>query len=205
MSHHHQQHNPKSQPGKPQQQAEAESLSPSEAPPELSPEARAAMTAMAEADGAAQLENAHAEIKALKAQITELSDQALRTQAELQNVRRRAEEDIAKNRKFAVEAFANNLLPVLDSLEAGLAITDMTTAQLREGSEATLKQLLAALERHKVVAIVPAPGSKFDPTQQQAISMVPAEQESNTVVSVLQKGYLIVDRVLRPALVTVAA
>jgi molecular chaperone GrpE len=94
---------------------------------------------------------------------------------------------------------------VADSLEAGLAIQEATLEQLREGSEATLKQLKSALERHKVIQIEPASGTKFDPHQHQAISMVPAEQEPNTVVTVLQKGYLIADRVLRPALVTVAA
>jgi len=94
---------------------------------------------------------------------------------------------------------------VLDSLEAGLSIQEATVQQIREGSQATLKQLLSALNRNKVVAIAPAAGEKFDPHQHQAISMVPAEQEANTVVTVLQKGYLIADRVLRPALVTVAA
>ena len=76
---------------------------------------------------------------------------------------------------------------------------------MREGTDALLKQLTAALERNKVTAIAPVPGARFDPTQQHAISMVPAEQEPNTVVHVLQKGYLIAERVLRPALVTVAA
>ena len=82
---------------------------------------------------------------------------------------------------------------------------EATREQLREGSEATLKQLKSALERNKVIQIDPSPGTKFDPHQHQAISMVPAEQEANTVVSVLQKGYSIADRILRPALVTVAA
>jgi len=97
------------------------------------------------------------------------------------------------------------LLPVLDSLEAGLAIKDATLEQIREGSQATLRQLIAALERNKVIAVDPAAGAKFDPHQHQAISVVPSEQEANTVVTVLQKGYLIAERVLRPALVTVSA
>lgn len=84
-------------------------------------------------------------------------------------------------------------------------IKDATPEQIREGAEATLRQLIAALERNKVIAIAPAPGTRFDPHQHQAISMVPADQEANTVVSLLQKGYTIADRVLRPALVTVAA
>ncbi|MBU4519168.1 MAG: nucleotide exchange factor GrpE, partial [Gammaproteobacteria bacterium] len=141
----------------------------------------------------------------LKAKNADLADQFLRAKAEAENARRRAEDDISKARKFAVESFAESLLAVADSLEAGLAIQEATREQLREGSEATLKQLQSALERHKVVQIAPAGGSKFDPHQHQAISMVPAEQEANTVVAVLQKGYLIADRVLRPALVTVAA
>ncbi len=148
---------------------------------------------------------AQAEVATLQAKNTELADSFLRAKAEAENARRRAEDEIAKARKFAVESFAESLLPVTDSLEASLTIQDVTPQQLREGSEATLKQLKSALERNKVVEINPATGSRFDPHQHQAISMVPAEQDANTVVSVLQKGYLIADRVLRPALVTVAA
>ena len=92
-----------------------------------------------------------------------------------------------------------------DSLETGLAIKEATLDQIREGAEATLRQLKSALERNKVIEVNPAAGAKFDPHQHQAISMVPAEQEANTVVTVLQKGYTISERVLRPALVTVAA
>ena len=151
------------------------------------------------------LESLQAELHALKAKNTELSDSYLRAKAEAENARRRAEDEMAKARKFAVESFAESLLPVADSLEAGLQIQDASAQQIREGTEATLKQLKSALERHKVLEIAPAAGTKFDPHQHQAISMVPAEQEANTVVDVLQKGYLIADRVLRPALVTVAA
>ncbi len=151
------------------------------------------------------LAQAQAELAELKAKSAELADQFLRAKAEAENARRRAEEEISKARKFAVEAFAESLLPVADSLEAGLTIKDATPEQIREGAEATLRQLTAALERNKVIAIAPAAGSKFDPHQHQAISMVPSEQEANTVVSLLQKGYTIAERVLRPALVTVAA
>ena len=151
------------------------------------------------------LTQAQAEVVILQAKVSELQDQYLRGQAEVQNARRRADEEIAKARKFAVESFADSMLPVVDSLEAGLATLEATPQQIREGAEATLRQLKSALERNKVLAIDPAVGSKFDPHQHQAISMVPAEQEANTIVSVLQKGYLIADRVLRPALVTVAA
>ena len=151
------------------------------------------------------LTQVQAELAELKAKSAELADQYLRAKAEAENARRRAEDEISKARKFAVESFAESLLPVTDSLEAGLTIKDATPEQIREGAQATLRQLTAALERNKVIAINPAAGTKFDPHQHQAISVVPAEQEANTVVSVLQKGYTIAERVLRPALVTVAA
>ena len=141
----------------------------------------------------------------LEAKHASVSDAYLRAKAEAENTRRRAEEDMAKARKFAIEAFAESLLPVTDSLEAAIAIQAATPEQLLEGTHATLRQLTAALERNKVVAIAPPAGTKFDPHQHQAISVVPADQEANTVVAVLQKGYLIADRVLRPALVTVTA
>ncbi len=143
----------------------------------------------------------------LQARHNEMSDAFLRAKAEAENIRRRAEEDMAKARKFAIEGFAESLLPVVDSLQAATA-TDVEKAkpeQLLEGVHATLRQLTQALERNRVVAIAPPPGTRFDPHQHQAISVVPAEQDANTVVMVLQKGYLIADRVLRPALVTVAA
>ena len=158
------------------------------------PETQAAPQTAA-ADRLAELEAKHAE----------MADAYLRAKAEVENMRRRADEEVAKARKFAVEAFAESLLPVKDSLEAALAIQNATNEQLLEGTHATLRQLGAALERNKVIEVNPPAGTRFDPHQHQAISMVPAEQEANTVVMVLQKGYLIADRVLRPALVTVAA
>ena len=135
----------------------------------------------------------------------QIADAYLRAKADAENARRRAEEDVAKARKFGIESFAESLLPVADSLEAGLAIQGASLEQVREGAEATLRQLRSALERNKVLEINPTAGAKFDPHHHQAISMVPADQDANTVVAVLQKGYLINDRVLRPALVTVAA
>ncbi|MBL8348680.1 MAG: nucleotide exchange factor GrpE [Burkholderiaceae bacterium] len=141
----------------------------------------------------------------LEAKASEASDAYLRAKAEAENTRRRAEEEISKARKFAVESFAESLLPVVDSLQAAIALPDAKVEAVLEGVHATLRQLTAALERNKVVAIAPPAGTRFDPHQHQAISMVPAEQEANTVVAVLQKGYLISERVLRPALVTVAA
>ena len=148
---------------------------------------------------------AQAELAVLKAKSADLADQYLRAQADVQNARRRADDEISKARKFAVEAFAESLLPVADSLEAGLAIQDANADQLREGATATLRQLTSALERNKVTAINPEPGAKFDPHVHQAISVVPSDFEANTVVTVLQKGYTIADRVMRPALVTVSA
>ncbi len=146
-----------------------------------------------------------ARLQELEAKHSELSDAFLRAKAETENARRRAEDEVAKARKYAVEAFADSLLPVKDSLEAALAIPDARPEQMLEGVHATLRQLVSALERNKVAEINPSAGTKFDPHQHQAISVVPAAQEPNTVVTVLQKGYLIADRVLRPALVTVAA
>jgi molecular chaperone GrpE len=148
---------------------------------------------------------AESQLSELQTEITTLRDAFLRAKAEGENIRRRAEEDIAKARKYAVESFAEGLLPVMDSLQAAIALPEASTAQVLEGVHATLRQLTAALERSRVVEIAPPAGTRFDPHQHQAISVVPAEQEANTVVAVLQKGYLIVDRVLRPALVTVAA
>ena len=145
----------------------------------------------------------------LEAKHTEVADAYLRAKADAENTRRRAEEDVSKARKFAIESFADSLLPVKDSLEAAISIPAATPEQLLEGVHATLRQLSAALERNKVIEISPAAGTRFDPHQHQAISVVPlpadSQQGANTVVAVLQKGYLISDRVLRPALVTVSA
>jgi molecular chaperone GrpE len=149
--------------------------------------------------------SAESQLAELQAKHSEVSDAYLRAKAEAENIRRRAEEEVVKARKFAVESFAENLLPVKDSLEAAIAIQKATPEQLLEGVHATLRQLTQALERSRVVQISPPAGTKFDPHQHQAISVVPADQDPNTVVAVLQKGYVIADRVLRPALVTVTA
>lgn len=170
-----------------------------------SPEELEAALAASEAQAQATAQSLEAELAALQARNAELADQFLRAQAEAQNARRRAEEEVSKARKFALESFAESLLPVLDSLEAGLAVPEATAVQLREGTDATLRQLKSALERNKVVEINPAAGEKFDPHRHQAISVVPSQQEANTIVTVLQKGYTIAERVLRPALVTVSA
>ncbi len=179
----------------------SEQQSTAPAPNSTPEELEAAMAANA----ADELGRLQAELAELKAKSADLADQFLRAKAEAENARRRAEDEVSKARKFGIESFAESLLPVCDSLDAALAIQNATAEQLREGSHATLRQLISALERNKVITIAPAAGEKFNPHQHQAISVVPAEQEPNTVVSVLQKGYLIADRVLRPALVTVTA
>jgi molecular chaperone GrpE len=153
----------------------------------------------------AELQAAAAEADELRAKNSELSDQYLRAKAETENTRRRGLEEEAKARKYAVESFADSLLPVKDSLEAALALENQTPEAFREGVGATLKQLASALERHKVLEIAPAVGDKLDPSKHMAVSAVPAEQEANTIVAVLQKGYAIAERTLRPAMVTVAA
>lgn len=130
-------------------------------------------------------------------------DAWLRAKAEGENIRRRAQEDISKAHKFAVEKFAGELLAVKDSLEAALAVPEQTVESFKSGVELTLKQLVSAFEKNALVEVNPA-GEKFDPHKHQAIGMVDSEQEANTVVTVLQKGYLIAERTLRPALVMVA-
>ncbi|MGF6756354.1 nucleotide exchange factor GrpE [Paraburkholderia sp. GAS42] len=152
----------------------------------------------------AQAAPADAALAEAQAKIVELQESFLRAKAETENVRRRGQDDVAKAHKFAIESFAEHLLPVLDSLEAALADNSADLTKVREGVELTLRQLTGALEKGRVVALNPV-GEKFDPHRHQAISVVPADQEANTVVAVLQKGYVIADRVLRPALVTVAA
>lgn len=181
-------------------------MDPTGVPADATPEEREAAQAANEATGIADLQAQFAELQAQNAQ---LAEQYLRAQADVQNTRRRAEEEMSKARKFAIEGFAESLLAVADSLEAGLAIQEATAQQLREGTQATLRQLRSVLERNKVVEINPPAGARFDPHQHQAISVVPlptgSAQEPNTIVTVLQKGYLIAERILRPALVTVAA
>jgi molecular chaperone GrpE len=130
-------------------------------------------------------------------------DAWLRAKAESENIRRRAQEDVTKAHKFAVESLASQLLPVKDSLEAALATENASQETLRAGVDLTLKQLASVFEKAHLKEINPV-GEKFDPHRHQAISMLPSDKEPNTVINVLQKGYLLHDRVVRPALVTVA-
>ena len=155
------------------------------------------------ADKVDTLPSIHEQFRHLELQAAEHYDAWLRAKAEGENIRRRAQEDISKAHKFAVEKFAGELLAVRDSLEAALAVPEQTVESFKSGVELTLKQLVSAFEKNALLEVNPA-GEKFDPHKHQAIGMLDSEQEANTVVNVLQKGYTIADRVLRPALVMVA-
>jgi molecular chaperone GrpE len=144
-------------------------------------------------------------IEDLNQKLADMQDNYLRAKAEGENIRRRAVEDIAKAHKFAIESFAEHLVPVTDSLYAALNAEAVDAKAFKEGLEITLKQLLSAFEKGRMTEISPAVGDKFDPNLHQAIASVPSEQDANTVVSLLQRGYSISDRILRPALVMVSA
>lgn len=154
---------------------------------------------------------AHAELEALKARIaeleasnTELRDTVLREKAEIENQRRRLHRDLEQARRFANEKLLNELLPVYDGLERGLQVEGGDVASVREGIALTLKSLLKIAENNGLVQIDPV-GQPLDPEKHHAVSMVEAPGATpNTVVSVLQKGYVLNDRLLRPALVAVA-
>lgn len=167
------------------------------------------------------LENANAEpsaaapeVEALQARVSELEeqlaaaqDQALRNAAEMQNVRRRAEQDVEKAHKFALEKFAGDLLGVVDSMERGLELTpaeDETSKAVREGLELTHKLLLDSLKRHQLEQLDPL-GEPFNPEHHQAMAMEEsATMEPGSVLKVFQKGYLLSGRLLRPAMVVVS-
>lgn len=142
-------------------------------------------------------------LRAAELKAAEHHDAWLRAKAETENLRRRAQEDIAKAHKYAAEKFAGEMLPVKDSLEAALATENATAENLRSGVELTLKQLVAAFEKSGLAEINPL-GEKFDPHRHQAISTVEDEGEPNRVIQVLQKGYALNERVIRPALVIVS-
>jgi len=140
----------------------------------------------------------------LEQQLTEMKDMWLRARADAENQRRRSFDDMAKARKFALESFAEALLPVKDSLEMALKTESPTVDSLKEGVEITLKQLTDVLKRNQITEVLPTVGDTLDPKHHQAIATVVSEQAANTVVSVMQTGYMIADRLLRPAMVTVA-
>jgi molecular chaperone GrpE len=155
--------------------------------------------------GAANVVEVEKELQQALDKANEHYDLFVRAKAETENVRRRAQDDVAKAHKFAVESFAESLVPVIDSLEKALEASNAAPEAMRAGVELTLKQLRAAFDKGNLKEINPV-GEKFDPHRHQAISVVPAPDgvAPNHVVTVLQKGWTIADRVLRPALVTVA-
>ena len=187
---------PDSQSDKPSSQQETQGI-----PDSAQAAATAEQLAQAALEGGLDLGQRLADAES---KLAEMQDAFLRAKADAENIRRRAQEDITKAHKFAVEGFAEALLPVKDSLEMALKVETPSIESLKEGVEMTLKQLSAAFEKNRLVEVNPQTGEKLDPMKHQAISMVPADQEANTVVTVLQKGYMISDRLLRPALVTVS-
>ncbi len=152
----------------------------------------------------ARLAELEARLAAATAEAEKLREDWLRAKAETDNVRRRGQEEVAKAHRFGIESFAGALLAVKDSLEAALTVENTSIESFKEGVELTARQLDTVFEKFAMREINPM-GEKFDPHRHQAISQVPSDQEPNTVVSVLQKGYLLHERVLRPALVIVAA
>jgi molecular chaperone GrpE len=167
--------------------------------------AAAAEAAAKPAIGSTSVGEVEQELDAALAKANENYDLYLRAKADAENIRRRGQEEVTKAYKFAVESFAESLVPVVDSLEKALEVQDASAEQLREGVELTLRQLRSAFERTALAEINPL-GQKFDPHRHQAISSVPAseQQPANQVVTVLQKGWTISERVLRPALVVIA-
>ncbi len=173
------------------------------APADIATESRVDDTDAADSTDVAALQAALANAQ-VKAQ--QHYDAFLRARAETDNTRRRAQEDVSKAHKFGIENFAEGLLPVMDSLQAALDDTSADAITLREGVELTQKQLHSAFERNRLIVIDPV-GEKFDPHRHQAIATLPAPEgvAPNHVVAVLQRGWMLADRVLRPALVTVAS
>ena len=152
-------------------------------------------------NGAKPLEQQLAEAQA---QVEQQRDAMLRALADAENARKRFQAEAANAQKYALERFAEALLPVIDSLEAALANPEASPQALRDGVQLTLRQMTAAMEKARVSAIAPVAGERFDPYRHQAMAAVESDSEPNTVVAVMQKGYQLHDRVLRPALVTVA-
>jgi molecular chaperone GrpE len=144
-----------------------------------------------------------ATLEAARNEATQARDQLLRAMADAENMRRRTQTDIANAHRFAIENFATNLLPVKDTLEMALADKASSVDQIKMGVDLTLKNLAAAFDKAKIVEVTPQ-GQKFDPNRHQAMSEVESDQPAGTVVQVFQKGYMIAERVLRPALVAVA-
>jgi molecular chaperone GrpE len=156
-----------------------------------------------EGDPEGRVAELETQLAAARAEADKNRDEWLRAKAETENVRRRGQEDVAKAHRFGLDSFSSALLPVKDSLDAALTVENTSIESFKEGVELTAKQLDSVFEKFAIREI-PALGEKFDPHRHQAIGQVESEQEPNTVVTVLQKGYTLNDRVLRPALVMVA-
>ena len=171
--------------------------------PQIEQHAAAANAEPAAANTAEATPSLEELLKQAERKAQEHYDAWMYAKAESENIRRRASEDVSKAQKFAVERFSSEMLAVKDSLEAGLAVQTATVESFKSGMELTLKQLASVFEKFSIKEINPL-GEKLDPHKHQAIGMVESDQPSNTVVSVMQKGYTLNDRVLRPALVTVA-
>lgn len=180
-------------------QPEAKNRMPDPTPTPQAPEP--GLSGPAEAPAAKSLEERLAEAGA---RLEEQREATLRALAEAENARKRAVAEAANAQKFALERFVESLLPVVDSLEAALSAAESTPEALKSGVELTLKQLRAALEKASVTDIAPSAGEKFDPNRHQAMAAVESDAEPNTVVAVLQRGWRLHERVIRPALVTVA-
>lgn len=159
--------------------------------------------AVPDASPAAEPAGLESRLAAAEAECARLKEDFLRAKAETENIRRRSAEDVAKAHRYALESFAASLLPVRDSLEAALVVEAPTTESLRDGVAITGRQLATAFEKAAITEIAPA-GQRFDPHLHQAISQVESDDPPGTVVNVLQKGYRLHDRVIRPALVIVA-
>jgi molecular chaperone GrpE len=156
-------------------------------------------------DGAAESKSLDQLLAEALARVEEQKDARIRAVAEADNVRKRAQAEVQAAHKFAVERMAESLLPVIDSLEAALSTAAEAPQGLRDGVELTLKQLNTAFQKAGITPVSPAAGERFDPHKHQAMAAVEAPgAEPNTVVAVMLKGYRLHDRVLRPALVTVA-
>ena len=168
--------------------------------PQIEPQVVTATTTSSTADVMPSMEEM---LKEAERKAQEHYDAWMYAKAESENIRRRAVEDVSKAHKFAVERFANEILAVKDSLEAGLAVETAAVESFKSGMELTLKQLSSVFERFNISEINPV-GEKFDAHKHQAIGMLDSGQDANTVISVMQKGYALNDRVLRPALVMVA-
>ena len=159
----------------------------------------------ADAEDSAAAESPGAELEAVRDELARQREDYLRLAAEMENLRKRSAREAANSRQFAIERFAGDLLDVLDSLEMGLAAAGASAETLREGSQATLRQLISALEKHGVAGVDPE-GEPFDPQQHEAMTMQPSETaEPGSVITVIQKGYTLNGRLLRPARVVVAA